>query len=492
YWAMRIDGSSPAIAAGQVDGAIYASRYLTPRLGTCYNRLNGPLPIQPAVRLGIDELKEAGFKLQPKLSEPPPVIERPMMFSAYFGNGPNYYDEGKIVGWDGMLPGSIVCSIKSSNRWKRSNDQFATYFEKMIEAGATVTAGLGAQGGAHITSASWWDDRILYHHLFRGWELGECLLMSTHYLDWVTAYVGDPLYRPTVFENKPDTIPPMIDDEAFTAEMLPAKDSYCAVLTVPLQQTPVNPEMAEISAVYEAPGRPEQRSRSWRFSVRPRVILRDLTPGAQYKYTLKLTDPYGNATTKDGSLQVPAAAPSKVRHEEAVEPGAKAAAIAVARYPKKDRPPMIAPDAGEIEIEFTPNKETFALVKIKGFTWTSEVFTVGGATARMHEPLKFEVDRRYRAVARWRRRPLTREVYLIAPDGTEFLAASNNSIPWGVRMGGNREIDTAIHGTAYFGDIKGDVQIHAVRIYDNANPAPDEHLRPYVKKFRMEEYEAAK
>ena len=131
-------------------------------------------------------------------------------------------------------------------------------------------------------------------------------------------------------------------------------------------------------------------------------------------------------------------------------------------------------------------------MKIKGLDWTSSAFTVGGGQAKMHEPLKFEVGRRYRAVARWRRRPLTREVYLIAPDGREFLAASNNNVPWGVKMGWNQGIDTTVHGTVYFGGRQGDIQIHAVRIHDNANPAPDEHRRPYVKKFRMEEFEAAK
>jgi|GEM_PF-997547 len=490
YWAMRIDGPTPAIAKAQVDAAIYAGRYLTPQMGTCYNRLKGPLTIQPSVRLGIDELKDLGFKLQPTLNDPPKVIERPLILSAYFGDGPKYYDEGEIAGYNGVLPGGIVYGIKSLNRWKRNDDQFGTYFHKMIEAGATVTAGLGAHGGAHITSASWWDDRILFHHLFRGYDLGESLLMSSIHLDWVIAYVGDPLYRPNVPANKPDTTSPAVDADGLTVDVLRAKDSYCAVLTAPLRQTPANPEMAEISVVYSTPGQPEQSSRNWRFSARPRVILNGLTPGAGYNYVVTLTDAYGNATKVPGSLNVSAAPPSKLRHEEIIGRGKKAMAIAVSRYWKKDDPPALVSRAGEIEIEFTPMKKKFTLVSLHGLRWTSEKLSVGGGTAKTHEPLKFEVGRRYRIVARWRRRPITREVHLIAPDGAEFLAASNNLVPWPMRLGGG-EAEYAIWGTARFGARRRDVQIHTVRIYDNANPAPDDRRRPYVKKFRMAEFEAA-
>ena len=484
YWAMRIDGPTPSIAKGQIDAAIYGGRYLTPKLGKCYNRLAGPQPIQPSVRLGIDELKDLGFSLQPTLNRPTKVVDRPLIFSAHFGNGPRYYDEGRIVGWNGVLPGGIIYAIKSSNGWERDADQFATYFEKMIQAGATVTAGLGARGSAHITSASWWDDPILFYHLFRGYQLGECLLMSTYYLDWVTAYIGDPLYRPNVLENKPDSTPPIIEKQAIVAEILPAKDSYCALVTVPLRQSPANPEMAEISAVYSAPGQPEQTAQSWRFSVGPRVILCDLKPSAAYRYTVTLTDPYGNASQAEGSLTVPAEEPSKLRHEETIDPGKKAKPIAIARRWKKGNPPILISDAGEVEIEFTPLEKEFTLLTVKGLTWTSEKFIVGGGTARTHRPLKFETGRRYRIVARWRRRPVTREVYLIAPDGTEFLAAANNYTPWAAKL--------QIYGTARFGDRAGAIRIHAVKIFDNANPAPDEHRHPYVKKFRMAEFEAAR
>ncbi|HUW32320.1 MAG TPA: hypothetical protein VM223_11975 [Planctomycetota bacterium] len=278
YWAMRIDGPTPEIAKAQVDGAIYGTRYFTPKMGTCYNRLAGPPPIQPSVRLGIDELKDLGFTLQEKLNDPPEVVGRPLIMSAYFADGPRYLDEGDVAGQDGVLPGGIVYAIKSANGWKRSDDQFGTYFEKMVEAGATVTTGLGAVGGAHITSASWWDDRVLFHHLFRGYDLGECLLMSTFYLDWVTGYVGDPLYRPNVLVNKPDTTPPAVDDRGAQAEILPAKDSYCAILRAALKQTPQNPEMAEMAVDWKTGGGEDGRrgGREAGSVLRPRPVARVL------------------------------------------------------------------------------------------------------------------------------------------------------------------------------------------------------------------------
>ena len=229
--------------------------------------------------------------------------------------------------------------------------QFGTYFHKMIEAGATVTAGLGAPGGAHITSASWWDDRILFHHLFRGYQLGESLLMSTFCLDWVTGYVGDPLYQPNVLENKPDATAPALDGQ-ITAELLPARDSYCAVLHAALKQTPENPEMAEMRVDWTGRREDGEKGRGgegaregqdrasaqdggtawcWRFSARPQAVLRNLKPGAAYDYTATITDAYGNATQAAGSLHVPAAVPSKVRHQETVPEGKKATPISVAK-----------------------------------------------------------------------------------------------------------------------------------------------------------------
>ena len=476
YWAMRVDGPTPEIAKAQIDGAIYGNRHFTPAMGTCYNRLAGPLPIQPSVRLGIDELKELGFKLQPKLNEPPPVIARPLICSAFFSDGPRYLDEGEIAGQDGVPPGGIVYAIKSGNGWKQGDDQFATYFQKMVEAGATVTAGLGAQGGAHITSASWWDDRVLFHHLFRGWELGESLLMSTIYLDWVTGYVGDPLYRPNLRETKPDTTPPAVQVPGIAAEVLPAKDCYCAVLSAELRQTPENPEMAEMTAEYGWAGEQKQTAWGWRFSARPHVVLRGLKPGSTCDYSLTLTDAYGNATKVQGSLRVPEAAPSKLRDEQKLNAGEKAKPLAIAKLWKKDAPPALTADAGEIEMEFTAKKERFRIVELNGLAWSSERFRIGGGTALTHEPLKFEAGKRYHLAARWRRRPLTREVYLIDPDGKEHLAACNNIVPWQTRE--------TVWGETHWGDRDGDVEIHSVRIFDNANPAPDENTHPYVKRYQ--------
>jgi len=476
---MRIDGSHPEIAKAQIDSAIYASRYFTPSMGMCYHRYAGPAPIQPTVRSGLDELKELGFTLQPQLNRPPDVVERPLLAGAPFADGPKYYGDGMIIGWDGILPGGIAWAIKSNNGWKRNNDQFGTYFHKMIEAGATFTAGLGGVGGAHITSASWFDDRVLFHHLFRGYQLGESLLMSTFYLDWVTAYVGDPLYSPNVLVNQPDTTPPLPSPAAPSVEVLPAKNSYCAIITVPLVQTPDNPEMAEIRASYPGIGG-RQTSRNWRFSARPQVILRNLAPGTPCKVDITLTDPYSNASEVSYGIDVPAEQPSEIRDEQDLAPGKKARPIAIARYWQADNPPAITADAGEIEIEFTPKKEKFNIIKLTGFELTSERLQVGGGMALMHEPLKFDTGRRYHLVARWRRRPVTREVYLVSADGTEFLAAANNLVPWK---------DDTIHGTTNFGDSSGDIDIHRVMIVDNANPAPDEHRQPYVKRFPVEEFQ---
>jgi len=296
--------------------------------------------------------------------------------------------------------------------------------------------------------------------------------------------VGDPLYRPNVLMNKPDTTPPAVDDRGVQAEILPAKDSYCAILRAALKQTPQNPEMAEMAVTWRTEGRgglgessneSPALARNWRFSVRPWVVMRNLKPGTHYDYTVTLADAYGNETKVNGSLNTPEGAPSKLRHEEKIADGQKATPIMIAKDWKPDAPPVIVADAGEIEIEFTPLKEKFRIVELAGLSWTSDRFAIGGGTALTHEPLKFEVGKRYRLAARWRRRPLTREVYLIEPDGTERLAACNQSVPW--------KTDTAVSGQTRFGDRDDEITIHSIRITDNANPAPDEHRKPYVRRF---------
>lgn len=485
YAVMRIDGRTPEIAKTQIDTAVYGSRYFTPQMGTCYNKLAGPNPIQPAVRRGIDQLKELGFTLQPEINKPPRIIERPLIHSSYFADGPRYYDDGDICGWNGVLPGGIVNAIKSGNGWNRNNDQFGRYLEKMIEAGATVTAGLGAPGGGHITSASWWDDGVLFHHLFQGYQLGEAMLMSSFYLDWVNAYVGDPLYEPNVTINTKDTTAPIPVKDAVATEMLPGRSGWCAIVTVPLEQSADNPEVAEAAAVYWREGAEKQHASNWRFLARPWVVLRGLTPAAEYTCEITLTDAYGNAARMTTNLATPAEQPARVVHEEQAADG-RLRAISIPQRVKIGERASVSADAGEVEIEFTPQKEKFTLMNVSGLRLTSDRLEVGGGTALMHEPLKFEPGRRYHISARWRDRPATREVYLRAPDGAEFLAASNNIIPWPKTADGG---GPAIHGTLNFGD--ANVTIHSVRVYDSADPAPDDHRQPYVRKFARDEFDAA-
>jgi len=44
-----------------------------------------------------------------------------------------------------------------------------------------------------------------------------------------------------------------------------------------------------------------------------------------------------------------------------------------------------------------------------------------------------------------------------------------------------------VWGTTAFGDRNGEITIHSIRIFDNANPAPDEHTHPYASKFHMKQ-----
>jgi hypothetical protein len=66
-----------------------------------------------------------------------------------------------------------------------------------------------------------------------------------------------------------------------------------------------------------------------------------------------------------------------------------------------------------------------------------------------------------------------------------FLAASNSFWLWPEQSNTDA---TRIWGVLKFRDRSGEVTVHSVKIHDNANPAPDAHRHPYVRKFPMEEY----
>ncbi|MHB8766507.1 MAG: hypothetical protein ACYDA8_19520 [Deferrisomatales bacterium] len=192
YFAMRLDGRDALEALALADRAAYASVFGAPRGAA------GPAPPGGADRSAEGFLRHLGFR---DLG-----VERAARTNLKFlSRAPE--GEGR-AGASVFLPGGVAGQILSSNGW--SNPRAGLYGH--LSEGVTISAGAArVMGGAgHIHDRSWWDDGVLYPFLVRGRTAGECLLMNQLHLEWVTSFVGDPLYR-LPESPAPAPAPPVFD-----------------------------------------------------------------------------------------------------------------------------------------------------------------------------------------------------------------------------------------------------------------------------------------
>ena len=479
YVATRIDGRHPEIAKAQVDGALYGSRHLTPELGWFWHGTYSSAP------QAVQELEFLGFRGKPPAVPKPHGQGRVLFYFGDFGYSvPCAPDAAKppVPYSRGFYPGSVGYAVRSGLGWRlrRGVSQLynsnSRYLERMLEAGVTVCA-LSAHG-AHDTSATWPDDQVFFHHLLRGYDLGEAFLISGIYLDWVQSHVGDPLYRPALRDTVPDATPPRVasrDDIAI--ELGKADGRYYARVRPKLAVSPDNPEMTDIAVAYWRTPADKRTASHWRFSRRPHVVLRGLEPNAAYHYDLVLTDPYGNRFSSakafgDLTLKTgPAPAARRVlAHWREAQGGRAGPSIAIG-----GRSAGLLPDRGEVHIEFTPQKTDFGLVDEgrRHFIVTCREFVVGGqAVAFCPPPGKkpppiFAPGRRYRLIVRWRRDPVVRQAVLVARDGREFELGSNSRLCWRpVELGSHLRVRHAA------------CAIHAITVYDDTQPRPPDRLYP--------------
>ncbi|MFP4056479.1 MAG: hypothetical protein ACLF0G_06395 [Candidatus Brocadiia bacterium] len=487
YSATRIDARHPELAKAQVDGAIYGTRHLTPELGWFWNEGYA------AADQGALELKYFGFRDRPR----PQDQGRVLFYFGDFGYSTAYLEDPEkppVPYLRGFYPGSYAAAVRSYLGWELSRrvsqlyDHNSRYPERMLEAGATVCA--TSAHGAHDTSGTWPDEQVLFHHLLRGYDLGEAFLMSSIYLDWLLSRIGDPLYRPDLRHTEPDATPPQV--EAPIAVRLGSADGrYFARLRPRLQVSRENPEMADIAVTYWRAPDAKRTASHWRFSRRPRALLLHLEPQATYHYDVVLTDPYGNRFSSAEALgdltfetgPPPPAKKPLLRLDYEAEPQAP---TTIELAGGEGQAPPLEPERGELHVEFTPQKPDFELVAGEGrrFLLTSDQFAVGGRLVAFCSPPggkrgpRFEPGRRYRIVARWRRHPVVRQAVLVARDGQEFQLGSNNRLAWLAEPVGSRLRVRNLHCT-----------VHALSIYDDTHPQPLDPL--YPRPFDQDGFEAA-
>lgn len=478
YAASRLDGQGADVAKRQIDYSLYTSKYLRPEMDKLVRdglnkrgRKIGSLApkLKTAQRMemwGAEESDVLGFRvLSRKKGQGVPFLGRPLEDSDTPNINPDNKQETQYVGF---YPGGMERTVFSGNGW---NLRKTASIWRQVDQGVSISAcgGPASYGGPHITNATFWDNRILLRYLFRGRDLGECFLLSTGYVNWATSLLGDPLLHADLSRTMIDDIPPKVEKDDIKIDLTPAMDKFAGTLEVPVVHTKRGPEVATLEVFYsKADDQNPQVSRWPIYSAHPRVIVRDLEPGTTYSYRPILVDPYGNRTDlteiagplyfKTGTLH------RQKPFSKTASEGAKGFEIDLAGQHQ-------LAVKGTIRVEFIagergllPNISAKDL-RLKVYKWRKEKMTVDlsvGAPEqawKLKSPMR-EGERAYLEL-RWRRIPLTRELLLIAKDGTEFTLLADVRTPWQEPVLGPRLLISE-HDR---------VKILAASVSDDAHPA---------------------
>ncbi len=273
YFAMRVDGTTPLEARGLIDRAVYATRYAGPAMGGAEGNNAGGKK-EPAV---MRWLRGKGFS---RLTNPRESSRRLRFLLLPPGSG--FWNETEV-----FLPGGVAGRVNSSNMWRSRRAAMLRY----LAQGVTVTAGSGGNrrtGEPHIHDKSWWDDEILYPLLLRGYTVGEALLANQMHLEWITTFVGDPLYR-LPREPDPDTRPPAIAPGGVrTYRYLTEEGKKALWVAVDLDPTR-GPEVAQMRLTAG-----DQTAVCQTFEARPYVNMFRTDAVDRGPWKIELIDPYGN------------------------------------------------------------------------------------------------------------------------------------------------------------------------------------------------------
>ncbi len=518
YLAMRVDNVDPELAKAEVDGAVYATAYMTAKM---------PGSVKWGKwregERGKKELAALGFDTTVPTYED---TRRVLWFFGFFGYGnrvieqefaPDKVVDGKktndrqpTFGEKPMPPGALGYAVRSGEQWRaRVRSQFGYYQDKALEAGISV--GGGDALGAHITSHSWWDDQVFFHHFFRGWDAAECFYMSSLYMSWITYFVGDPLYAPDLSKTRPDVEPPMVKPgkvPLFDIKFGEGKTGAWVRFGTELWQRPGVPEMAEMRVECWPVDAPTKKSTgaNWRYLVKPCAYIGGLDAGKTYSYLAVLTDAYGNATPLAGTFAVPQK-PVKCNLVGEALPGSDGKAFFEQAGKLLDE---ADPEHGEIHLTCVVEKESdTALTALKGGSFTFQgngnkglSFEVGGAPVASNMVLfnrekraewkldQFQMKKgdEVRFILRWSREPLMREIALVAKDGTEWTLGANNFIPWRPAGASPAKVPSGIRLVPP--DQSG-VRIARIALFDRTDPPPVEHSAVYPHAFDADAFAKA-
>ncbi|GAB4283054.1 MAG: hypothetical protein Kow0092_37980 [Deferrisomatales bacterium] len=285
YFSSRVDGATPLEARGLIDRAVYASRFAGPDMG----RIEGVELPGSRERVGDLWRNPAGKA----------AWERGYrhLWYTYAGNarlqwlrlgpGLGFFNRTAV-----FLPGGVAGVVVSHNGWNRKG---AALLDALAR-GVTATAGTAkvAQGVPHIHNKSWWDDLTFYDCLLGGSTLGECWFMNQIHLEWVTSFVGDPLYR-LPLEPEKDRVPPRLPaQDSVHFRQLEGADGGSAVWA--RADLATGPQGIEVAQMRLTPleGEGGDGALCQTFEGRPYTSLGPPAQVLGRRWRLELLDPYGN------------------------------------------------------------------------------------------------------------------------------------------------------------------------------------------------------
>ncbi len=278
YMAMRIDGDTALQARALVDRAVYASRFAGPAMGVPQGVPEPPPEKERVMRW----LWSRGWR---RLGVPQQRHNRTLRFLWLEPGEPFLNPEGVY------LPGGVAGRIVSTNTWKNRKSPL----HRHLAQGVTLTAGSAAAGGEHpphIHNKSWWDDAVLYPLLLDGYTAGEALLANQVHLEWITAFVGDPLLRFPVNPREDRDPPRAGPDRVRVYRYLTDEGRRAEWVWVDLAPGPDRPEVAQMRVT--APD--GSRAVCPTFEGRPRARWIRTEAVDRGPWTVELVDPYGNRT----------------------------------------------------------------------------------------------------------------------------------------------------------------------------------------------------
>jgi len=297
FFAMRIDGMGPLESMELADRAIYASRYAGPMMGVLTgvpldedkNRI-GEIGLQSPGRLFWD----LGYK---HLFQNPQGWVRLELFRLPPG-------VGFINTNDSFLPGGIAAFVKSDQGWNVSGSRFSEY----LRQGVTVTAGsarVEPRVTPHIHNHSFWDEDILCSLLLKGRPMGQILLASQIHLNWITSFVGDPLYRLPMEPQRPPALTDLTWKKNVRVEsMRDPQQGRGYLVMADMGTSASDPRVAQMLL---SPSRSGLKSTSEfhfdRFSSRPVVFVPKQESKMSELWRIELLDPFGHRIELEGRLE---------------------------------------------------------------------------------------------------------------------------------------------------------------------------------------------